>query len=79
MILVLTTAGLQFGALMGQTVIVEKLFSWPGIGSLLGDSIFQRDIPVTQGCILVIIVVFLLVNLTVDLLYALIDPRIEYK
>jgi ABC-type dipeptide/oligopeptide/nickel transport system permease component len=79
MILVLTTAGLQFGALMGQTVIVEKLFSWPGIGSLLVDSIFQRDIPVTQGCILVIIVVFLLVNLSVDLLYALIDPRIEYK
>ena len=79
MVLVLTTAGLQFGALMGQTVIVEKLFSWPGIGSLLVDSIFQRDIPVTQGCILVIIVVFLIVNLGVDLLYAAIDPRIEYK
>ncbi len=79
MVLVLTTAGLQFGALMGQTVIVEKLFSWPGIGSLLVDSIFQRDIPVTQGCILVIIVVFLVVNLAVDLLYAAIDPRIEYK
>ncbi len=79
MILVLTTAGLQFGALMGQTVIVEKLFSWPGIGSLLVDSIFQRDIPVTQGCILIIIVVFLLVNLAVDLLYSFIDPRIEYK
>ncbi|UCF90017.1 MAG: ABC transporter permease [Desulfobacterales bacterium] len=79
LILVLTTAGLQFGALMGQTVIVEKLFSWPGIGSLLVDSIFQRDIPVTQGCILIIIVVFLLVNLSVDLLYAFIDPRIEYK
>lgn len=79
MILVLTTAGLQFGALMGQTVIVEKLFSWPGIGSLLVDSIFQRDIPVTQGCVLVIIIVFLVVNLAVDLLYATIDPRIEYK
>lgn len=79
LVLVLTTAGLQFGALMGQTVIVEKLFSWPGIGSLLVDSIFQRDIPVTQGCILVIIVVFLVVNLAVDLLYAAIDPRIEYK
>jgi peptide/nickel transport system permease protein len=79
MILVLTTAGLQFGALMGQTVIVEKLFSWPGIGSLLVDSIFQRDIPVTQGCILIIIVVFLIINLVVDLLYAFIDPRIEYK
>lgn len=79
MILVLTTAGLQFGALMGQTVIVEKLFSWPGIGSLLVDSIFQRDIPVTQGCVLVIIVIFLVVNLVVDLCYAVIDPRIEYK
>jgi peptide/nickel transport system permease protein len=79
LVLVLTTAGLQFGALMGQTVIVEKLFSWPGIGSLLVDSIFQRDIPVTQGCILVIIVVFLVVNLVVDLLYAAIDPRIDYK
>ncbi|MFH1136338.1 MAG: ABC transporter permease [Pseudomonadota bacterium] len=79
LILVLTTAGLQFGALIGQTVIVEKLFSWPGLGSLLVDSIFMRDIPVTQGCILLIIVVFLLVNLVVDLLYAWIDPRIEYK
>ena len=79
LILVLTTAGLQFGALMGQTVIVEKLFSWPGIGSLLVDSIFQRDIPVTQGCILVIVFVFLMVNLVVDLLYGFIDPRIQYR
>jgi len=79
LILVLTTAGLQFGALMGQTVIVEKLFSWPGLGSLLVDSIFQRDIPVTQGCILTIIMVFLLVNLVVDLLYGCIDPRISYR
>jgi len=79
MILVLTTAGLQFGALMGSTVIVEKLFSWPGIGSLLVDSIFQRDIPVTQGCILLVILVFLVVNLAVDLLYGVIDPRIKYE
>ena len=78
LILVLTTAGLQFGSLIGQTVIVEKLFSWPGIGSLLVDTIFQRDIPVVQGCVLLIILIFLCVNLAVDLLYALIDPRIEY-
>ncbi|THB77389.1 MAG: ABC transporter permease [Desulfobacteraceae bacterium] len=77
LILVLTTAGLQFGDLMAQTVIVEKLFSWPGLGSLLVDSIFQRDIPITQGCILVIISTFLLVNLIVDLLYGVIDPRIR--
>lgn len=79
MILVLTTVGLQFGSLIGSTVIVEKLFSWPGIGSLLVDSIYQRDIPVTQGCILVIILIFLIVNLVVDLLYAVIDPRIKYQ
>jgi len=79
LILVLTTVGLQFGSLIGQTVIVEKLFSWPGIGSLLVDTIFQRDIPVVQGCVLLIIVVFLVVNLAVDLLYAVIDPRIELR
>jgi len=79
LVLVLTTAGLQFGSLMAQTVIVEKLFSWPGIGSLLVDTIFQRDIPVVQGCVMLIIAVFLVVNLLVDLLYALIDPRIEYR
>jgi ABC-type dipeptide/oligopeptide/nickel transport system permease component len=79
LILVLTTAGLQFGSMIGQTVIVEKLFSWPGIGSLLVDTIFQRDIPVVQGCVLLIILIFLLVNLAVDLLYVLIDPRIEYR
>ena len=79
LILVQTTAGLQFGSLIGQTVIVEKLFSWPGLGSLLVDTIFQRDIPVVQGCVLVIIAVFLCVNLAVDLLYAMIDPRIEYR
>jgi ABC-type dipeptide/oligopeptide/nickel transport system permease component len=64
---------------MGHTVIVEKLFSWPGVGSLLVDSIFQRDIPVTQGCIFFLILIFLLVNLAVDLLYAVIDPRIDYR
>jgi peptide/nickel transport system permease protein len=79
LILVLTTAGLQFGALIGNTVIVEKLFSWPGVGSLLVDSIFQRDIPVTQGCVLLLILGFLVINLTVDLLYAMIDPRIDYR
>jgi ABC-type dipeptide/oligopeptide/nickel transport system permease component len=77
LILVMTTASLQFGELLAQTVIVEKLFSWPGLGSLLVDSIFQRDIPITQGCVLVIISTFLVVNLSVDLLYGVIDPRIR--
>ncbi len=79
LVLILTTAGLQFGSLIGQTVIVEKLFSWPGLGSLLVDSIFLRDIPVVQGGILMIILAFLIVNLVVDLLYCVIDPRIKYQ
>lgn len=79
LVLILTTAGLQFGSLIGNTVVVEKLFSWPGIGSLLVDSIFQRDIAVTQGCILLIVLSFLVINLAVDLLYSVVDPRIQYE
>jgi ABC-type dipeptide/oligopeptide/nickel transport system permease component len=79
LVLLLTSAGLQFGSLLGETVVVETLFSWPGIGSMLVNSIFYRDIPVTQGCIVVIISAFLLINLIVDLLYAVIDPRIKYS
>lgn len=78
LVLVLTTVGLQFGSLMGQAVVVEKLFSWPGLGSLLVDSVFQRDIPAVQGCILVIVLFFLAINTLVDLAYVAIDPRIRY-
>jgi glutathione transport system permease protein len=77
LVLVLTTIGLQFGSLMGQAVVVEKLFSWPGLGSLLVDSVFQRDIPAVQGCILVIVLFFLAINTLVDISYHLIDPRIR--
>ena len=78
LVLIVTTIGLQFGALMGQAVVVEKLFSWPGIGSLLVDSVVQRDIPAVQGSILVVVLFFLAINTLVDLLYAVIDPRIKY-
>ena len=78
LVLILTTIGLQFGALMGQAVVVEKLFSWPGIGSLLVDSVLQRDIPAVQGAILVAVLFFLAINTLVDLLYVVIDPRIKY-
>ena len=78
-VIVLTTLGLQFGSLMGQAVVVEKLFSWPGIGSLLVDSVFQRDIPAVQGCILLIVLFFLVVNTLVDIACAVIDPRIKYS
>ena len=79
LVLLLTSAGLQFGSLIGETVVVEMLFSWPGIGSMLINSIFYRDIPVVQGCILIIVTGFLIVNLVVDLLYGVIDPRIKYE
>jgi ABC-type dipeptide/oligopeptide/nickel transport system permease component len=77
-VIVLTTLGLQFGSLMGQAVVVEKLFSWPGLGSLLVDSVFARDIPAVQGCILLIVLFFLVVNTLVDIACAAIDPRIKY-
>jgi len=78
LVLILTPMGLQFGALMGQAVVVEKLFSWPGIGSLLVDSVLQRDIPAVQGSILVVVLFFLAINLLIDVLYGVIDPRIRY-
>ncbi|RXH35589.1 ABC transporter permease [Bradyrhizobium nanningense] len=78
LVIILTTIGLQFGGLMGQAVVVEKLFSWPGIGSLLVDSVLQRDIPAVQGSILVVVLAFLAINLLVDVLYGVIDPRIRY-
>ena len=77
LVIVLTTVGLQFGSILGQAVVVEKLFSWPGLGSLLVDSVSLRDIPVVQGAILAIVLFFLLVNTLVDVLCAAIDPRIQ--
>jgi len=75
---VVTIAGLQFGGMLASTVVVETVFSWSGIGSLLVESIFRRDVPVLQGCILIIVVAFLLINLLVDLVYGYLDPRIQY-
>ncbi|SCY82385.1 ABC transporter permease [Microvirga guangxiensis] len=79
LVIVLTTIGLQFGTVIGQAVVVEKLFAWPGLGSLLVDSVTLRDIPVVQGSILVIVLLFLLINMLVDVLCAIIDPRIKYS
>lgn len=75
---VVTVIGLQFGGLLGGTVLTETVFSWPGIGRLLVESILARDYPVIQGSILVFALLFILVNLVVDLLYGLIDPRVRY-
>jgi peptide/nickel transport system permease protein len=75
---VVTVLGLQFGGLMGGAVLIETVFGWPGVGLLLTDSIFNRDYTMVQGVVLFVAVVFVFVNLAVDLLYAVIDPRIRY-
>lgn len=75
---VLTIVGLQLGFLLGGSVLVEVVFALPGMGQLVVNSIFSRDFPVVQGAVLVYALIFVMVNLFVDLLYALIDPRIKY-
>src|SRR5690606_13923462 len=79
LVLIITTVGLLFGSMIGQAVVIEKLFAWPGIGSLLVDSVAMRDIPVVQGTILVIVLWFLVINTAVDVIYALVDPRIKQE
>src|SRR5262249_35653643 len=73
---IFTVLGLQFGFQLGGSVLVESVFSWPGTGYLLNLAIFQRDIPVLQGVILVLATFFVLLNLAVDVLQTLVDPRI---
>lgn len=75
---VLTVVGVQFGFLLGGAVLTETVFSWPGIGLALYNAISMRDFPVVQGGVLLVATAFVLVNLVVDLLYAVIDPRIHY-
>lgn len=75
---VITVAGLQMGFLLGGAVIVEQVFAWPGIGTLVVNGIFARDYPTIQAVILMIGAIFVLINLITDLFYALLDPRIRY-
>jgi peptide/nickel transport system permease protein len=77
MIPISTVLGMRFAGMLGGAVIVETIFSWPGIGKLVVDAIFDRDYPMIQGFVLFMGTVFLLVNLLVDLGYGLIDPRIR--
>jgi peptide/nickel transport system permease protein len=76
---VITLQGLQFGALLGGAVVTERVFSWPGVGRMLLDGILRRDYPVVQGTIIVVAFIYVLMNLLVDLLYPLVDPRLRYK
>ena len=76
---IVTVAGLQMGILLGGTVVVEEVFTLPGIGRLVLWSIYQRDYPLTQSTILFIAVMFMAINLAVDVLYSYLDPRIRYS
>jgi len=76
---IVTVAGLQMGILLGGTVVVEEVFTLPGIGRLVLWSIYQRDYPLTQSTILFIAVMFMAINLAVDVLYGYLDPRIRYS
>ncbi|SQI37211.1 Glutathione transport system permease protein gsiC [Leminorella richardii] len=79
MIPVVTMMGLQFGFLLGGSIVVEKVFNWPGLGRLLVDSVDARDYPVIQAEVLLFSLEFILINLIVDMLYAAINPTIKYK
>jgi len=76
---VLTVIGLQIGSLLGGAVITESVFAWPGMGKLIVDAIFFRDFPVVQTVLILSATVFVAINLLVDLLYTVIDPRIRYS
>ena len=78
MIPVITLMGLQIGHLLAGAVVVETVFAWPGVGKLVVDSIYARDYPAIQGCVLLIALLFIAISGIVDLLYAWFDPRIRY-
>ena len=79
MIPIVTVIGVQVGYLLGGAILTETVFAWPGVGSLMVQGILARDFPLVQGCVLVVALSFVLVNLAVDLLYAWLDPRIRYQ
>ena len=74
---IVTLLGLQFAQLLGGAVVTETIFAWPGIGRLVVEAIFNRDFPVVQGVVLVVSLIFVTVNMLVDLAYAALDPRIR--
>jgi peptide/nickel transport system permease protein len=76
---IVTVIGLQFGSVLTGAVITETIFAWPGVGRLLVQSISARDYPAVQGCILLIAITYVSVNLAIDVLYGFLDPRIRYE
>jgi len=79
MVPIITVAGIQLASLLGGVIVVEVLFAWPGLGRLVYDAVLARDYTVVQGAVLLVAAIFLVANLVVDALYALIDPRIRAR
>ncbi len=76
---VVTLLGLEFASMLSGALIIETVFSWPGLGRLVVSSVFSRDFPVVQGVVLTYAVIFVAANLLVDVTYSILDPRISYK
>ena len=74
---VATVTGLQIGSLLGGTVLIEQVFIWPGLSSLLIEAVVARDYPVVQGIVIILSVIFIVINLLVDILYGYLDPRVR--
>jgi len=79
MIPVVTNLGLQLSRMLGGALVTEVVFRWPGIGGLAYDAIMERDYPVVMGVVLLIAVIFIVINLIVDISYRFFDPRIQYE
>jgi len=79
MIPVVTVMGLEFGSLIGFSVVTETIFAWPGMGKLLIDAILQLDRPVVVAYLMIIVLFFVLINLIVDILYSILDPRVRLQ
>jgi peptide/nickel transport system permease protein len=77
MLPVITILGIQFASLLGGAIIIESVFSWPGVGGMMIDGISNRDYAVVQGGLLLLVVLFIIINLLVDLTYAVLDPRLR--
>lgn len=75
----ITVAGLQFGAMLGGSIVIETVFAWPGLGFLMIQAIRTNDLPVVRAAVLVVGLAFVIINLCVDLLYGVLDPRIRYR
>jgi peptide/nickel transport system permease protein len=77
MLPVITLIGIDFGTVIGSAVLTETVFSWPGLGSAIAESVLRRDLPITLGLTLAVVVAYSVINLLVDLSYAWFDPRIR--